>query len=141
MLTYINPDWGKSNLIKWKLFGKDKQKKQEMKMEISNPEIKDEKNMEENAEEIFKESNEPVEEVKEYSETLYTSDHPSHNKKIIQSRTRWESTSTIEKNVDDIDKRRGIYKTTTAGSDRLEKKVDHLLRNKGIIKSKKKIYK
>ena len=88
-------------------------------MKINNPEIKDEKTIEQNAEEIFEESNEPEEEIKEYSETLYTSDHPSNKKEAIKSRSRWESTSTIEKNVDDIDKKREIYKTTTACSDRL----------------------
>ena len=136
MLTVLNPDWGKSNLIKWKLFGKNKQKKQEM--EISNPENKDETTIEQNSEDIFEESNEPEEEIKEYSETLYTSEHPSHKKEVIQSRTRWESTSTIEKNVDDIDKKREIYKKTTAGSDRLEKKVDQVLRSKKIKSSQKK---
>ena len=108
-------------------------------MDIANPEIIDEKSIEQNEEDFSEEISEvEEEEIKEYSETLYTSDHPSHKKKTIQSRARWESAITIEKNVDDIDKKREIYKTTTAGSDRLEKKVDQVLRSKGITSSKKK---
>ena len=108
-------------------------------MEITNPEIIDEKPIEQN-EEVFSEEIDEAEEeeIKEYSETIYTSDHPSHKKEVIQSRTRWESTSTIEKNIDDIDKKRGIYKATSSGSDRLEKKVDQILLSKGIKSSKKK---
>ena len=139
MLTNTNPDWGKSKLIKWKLFGKNKSKKQEKKTEIKNPITEDEEPVEKN-EDIFPDETEHIEiqEIKEYHETLYTYDHPSFKKNQMQSGKGWESTSTIEKNVDEIDKKRNIYKQTTSGSDRLEKKVDQLLRNKGITSSKKK---
>lgn len=126
-------------MIKWKLFRKPKQKKQENEMDTTNPVIKDEKPIEQNEEVIPEETSETEEqEIKEYNETLYTREHPSYKKNEIQSRRSWESTGTIEKNVDDIDKKRNIYKQTSSGSDRLEKKVDQLLRSKGITSSKRK---
>ena len=108
-------------------------------MKITDIEIKDDKRVTQN-EEVFAQEIKKVEdeEIKEYNETLYTSDHPSYKKNVIQSRTRWESTSTIERNVDEIDKKREIYKATTSGSDRLEKKVDQLLTSKKISSTKKK---
>jgi len=126
-------------LIKWKLFGKNKKNKQENTIEINNNISDKEKISDEHNEEVIEEKNDfEDQEIKEYNQTLYTCDDPSYKKNEQERRIRWESPSTIEKNVDEIDKNREIYKKTTAGSDRLERKVDDLLRCKKISGSKKK---
>jgi len=121
------------------LFGKSKEKKQGMEKEIDIPIIEDEE-ITEKKEELFFETNESTEEtpITEYHETLYSSEHPSKKGKETLRRKSWESTSTIEKNVDTIDKKKTAYKQTSAGSNDIERKVDRLLSSKGIKTTTKK---
>ena len=122
-------------MIKWNLFKKNRQKESEINNFNHNDDeqiIDKQENTSEDVEDIN------LEEIKEYSESLYTSDDPNFKPEKKPRRNSWESTSTIEKSVDQIDKKRKIYKKTSAGSDKLEKKVDQLLRSKGITSSKKK---
>ena len=113
-----------------KLFGKSKAKKEDTEKEIDIPIVEEEetpKQNEEVKEELKKEVNvetcEETEElpITEYHETLYSSEHTSKNGKETWKRRSWESTSTIEKNVDAI-----------------ERKVDRLFSSKGIKTAKKK---
>jgi hypothetical protein len=129
------------------LFGKYKAKKEDTEKEIDIPIVEDKetpKQNEEVKEELKKEVNfetcDETEElpIKEYHETLYSSDHPSKEGKETWKRKSWESTSTIEKNVDTIDKKKIVYKQTSAGSGGIEKKVDRLFSSKGIKTAKKK---
>ena len=126
-------------MTRWKLFGKSKEKKQGMEKEIDIPIIEDEETTEQK-EEIFSENCKETEEtpITEYNETLYSSEHPSKKGKETWKRRGWESTGTIEKNVDTIDKKKTAYKQTSAGSNDTEKKVDRLLSNKRIKKTDKK---
>lgn len=127
-------------MARWKLFGKSKEKKQGNEKEIDIPIIEEEPTKQK--EEVFLETNEVTEEppITEYHETLYSSDHPSKKGKETLRRKSWESTSTIERNVDMIDKKKTVYKQTSSGSNELEKKVDNLLSNKKIkTKDKKKV--
>ena len=130
-----------------KLFGKSKAKKEDTEKEIDIPIVEEEetpKQNEEVKEELKKEVNvetcEETEElpITEYHETLYSSDHPSKKGKETWKRKSWERTNTIEKNVDTIDKKKIVYKQTSAGSDGIERKVDRLFSSKGIKTAKKK---
>ena len=126
-------------MARWKLFGKSKEKEQENEKEIDIPIIEDEEPIKQK-EEVFFETSEVTEEppITEYHETLYSSEHPSKKGKDTWRRRSWESTSTIEKNVDTIDKKKTVYKQTSAGSNDIEGKVDRLLSNKGIKTTDKK---
>jgi len=130
-----------------KLFGKSKAKKEDTEKKIDVSIVEDEetpKQNEEVKEELKKEINietcEETEElpITEHHETLYSSDHPSKKDKETWKRRSWESTSTIEKNVDKIDKKKIVHKQMSAGSDRIEKKLDRLFSNKRIKTAKKK---
>ena len=126
------------------MFGKSKEKKQGNEKEIDIPIIEDEEPIQQGPikqkEEVFLETNEVTEEppITEYHETLYSSDHPSKKGKEALRRKSWESTSTIEKNIDTIDKKKTGYKQTSAGSNDIERKVDNLLSIKGIKTTDKK---
>lgn len=130
-----------------KLFGKSKAKKEDTEKEIDVPIVEDEETPKQNDEvkeelkkEVNVETSEETEElpITEYHETLYSSEHTSKNGKETWKRRSWESTSTIEKNVDAIDKKKIVYKQTSAGSDGIEKRVDRLFSSKGIKTAKKK---
>ena len=130
-----------------KLFGKSKAKKEDTEKEIDVPIVEDKETPKQNDEvkeelkkEVNVETSEETEElpITEYHETLYSSDHPSKKGKETWKRKSWESTSTIEKNVDAIDKKKIVYKQTSAGSDGIERKVDRLFSSKGIKTAKKK---
>ena len=69
---------------------------------------------------------------------MYSIDHPSKNGKETWKQKSWESTSTIEKNVDTINKKKIGYKQKSAGPNDIEKKVDRLFSSKGIKTAKKK---
>ena len=127
-------------MARWKLFGKSKEKEQGNEKEIDIPIIEDEEPIKQK-EEVFFETSEVTEEppITEYHETLYSSEHPSKKGKDTWRRRSWESTSTIEKNVDTIDKKKTVYKQTSAGSNDTERKVDNLLSSKGIKTTDKKI--
>lgn len=131
-------------MARWKLFGKSKEKKQGNEKEIDIPIIEDKEPIKQEPvkqkEEVFLEASEVIEEppITEYHETLYSSEHPSKKGKETWRRKSWESTSTIEKNVDTIDKKKTVYKQTSAGSNDLEKKVDKLLSSKGVKTTEKK---
>jgi len=134
-------------LARRKLFGKSKAKKEDTEKEIDIPIIEDEetpKQNEEVKEESMKEANietsDETEElpITEYHETLYSIDHPSKKHKETLKRKSWENTSTIEKKVDAIGKKKIVFKQKSAGSDGIEKKVDRLFSSKGIRKAKKK---
>jgi hypothetical protein len=129
------------------LFGKSKAKKEDTEKEIDVPIVEDEETPKQNDEvkeelkkEVNVETSEETEElpITEYHETLYSSEHTSKNGKETWKRRSWESTSTIEKNVDAIDKKKIVYKQTSAGSDGIEKRVDRLFSSKGIKTAKKK---
>jgi len=126
-------------LARWKLFGKSKEKKQGNEKEIDIPIIEDEEPIKQK-EEVFFESSEVTEEppITEYHETLYSSEHPSKKGKETWRRKSWERTSTIEKNVDTINKKKTVYKQTSAGSNDIERKVDNLLSSKGVKTTDKK---
>ena len=121
------------------LFGKYKAKKEDTEKKIDVSIIEDEETPKQN-EEVNIETCEETEElpITEYHETLYSSDHPSKKGKETWKRKSWESTSTIEKNVDKIDKKKIVHKQMSAGSDRIEKKLDRLFSSKGIKTAKKK---
>jgi len=131
-------------LARRKLFGKSKEKKQGLEKEIDIPIIEDEEPIQQGPikqkEEVFLETNEVTEEPPntEYHETLYSNEHPSKKGKVTLRRKSWESTSTIEKNIDTIDKKKTGYKQTSAGSNGIERKVDNLLSRKGIKTTDKK---
>jgi len=134
-------------LARQKLFGKSKAKKEDTEKEIDVPIVEDEETPKQNDEvkeelkkEVNVETSEETEElpITEYHETLYSSEHTSKNGKETWKRRSWESTSTIEKNVDAIDKKKIVYKQTSAGSDGIERKVDRLFSSKGIKTAKKK---
>lgn len=122
-----------------KLFGKSKAKKEDTEKKIDVSIIEDEETPKQN-EEVNIETCEETEElpITEYHETLYSSDHPSKKDKETWKRRSWESTSTIEKNVDTINKKKIGYKQKSAGSNDIEKKVDRLFSSKGIKTAKKK---
>ena len=133
-------------MARLKLFGKSKAKKEDTEEEIDISIVEDKEIPKQNGE-VKKESkeetglerSEETEElpITEYHETLYSSDHPSKKGKETWKRKSWESTSTIEKNIDTIDKKKIVYKKTSAGSDGIEKKVDRLFSSKGIKTTKK----
>lgn len=134
-------------MARQKLFGKSKAKKEDTEKEIDVPIVEDEETPKQNDEvkeelkkEVNVETSEETEElpITEYHETLYSSEHTSKNGKETWKRKSWESTSTIEKNVDAIDKKKIVYKQTSAGSDGIERKVDRLFSSKGIKTAKKK---
>jgi len=134
-------------LARRKLFGKSKAKKEDTEKEIDVPIVEYEETPKQNDEvkeelkkEVNVETSEETEElpITEYHETLYSSEHTSKNGKETWKRRSWESTSTIEKNVDAIDKKKIVYKQTSAGSDGIERKVDRLFSSKGIKTAKKK---
>ncbi len=133
-------------MARQKLFGKSKAKKEDTEKEIDVPIVEDEETPKQNDEvkeelkkEVNVETSEETEElpITEYHETLYSSEHTSKNGKETWKRRSWESTSTIEKNVDAIDKKKTVYKQTSAGSDGIERKVDRLFSSKGIKTAKK----
>lgn len=134
-------------MARQKLFGKSKAKKEDTEKEIDVPIVEDEETPKQNDEvkeelkkEVNVETSEETEElpITEYHETLYSSEHTSKNGKETWKRRSWESASTIEKNVDAIDKKKIVYKQTSAGSDGIERKVDRLFSSKGIKTAKKK---
>ena len=108
-------------------------------MEIDIPIIEDEETTKQE-EKVSSETSEETEEppITEYHETLYSREHPSKKGKETWRRRSWESTSTVEKNVDTIDKKKTVYKQTSAGSNDIERKVDNLLSSKGIKTTDKK---
>ena len=120
-------------MARWKLFGKSKAKKEESEKEIDIPIIEDEETTKQEEKVSFETSEETEEPpITEYHETLYSSEHPSKKGKETWKRRSWESTSTIEKNVNTIDKKKTVYKQTSSGSEDIDRKVDRLLSRKGI---------
>ena len=120
-------------MARWKLFGKSKAKKEETEMEIDIPIIEDEETTKQEEKVSFETSEETEEPpITEYHETLYSSEHPSKKGKETWKRRSWESTSTIEKNVNTIDKKKTVYKQTSSDSEDIDRKVDRLLSRKGI---------
>jgi len=119
-----------------KRFGKSKEKKQVNDKEIEIPVFEEVDPSEEKIEEssIEKIEDEEIEKtpITEYNETLYSSDHPSKKKQKTYKRNRWESTTTIEKNVDTIDKKKPISIKTSSDSGGIENKVDRLFAKKGV---------
>jgi len=120
-------------LARWKLFKKSNKKKPIDEKDIEIP--LDEDTEETNQEEVvnFK----PTEEtnktpITEYHETLYSSDHPASKGREPYKRRSWESASSIEKNVDDIDKKKSASRHIYTGSSEIEHKVDRLLSSKGM---------
>lgn len=126
-------------MARWKLFGKSKAKKEESEKEIDIPIIED-KEITKQEEKVSFETSEETEEppITEYHETLYSREHPSKKGKETWKRRSWESTGTIEKNVDTIDKKKTVYKQTSSGSEDIDRKVDKLLSSRGIKTTEKK---
>ena len=129
---------GESYLARWKLFGKFKSKKEEndKKMEITAQEIKEVLQPEP---ETIDETSEETEElpVTDYHETLYSngdapkkSTTPPKTDEKPWKQKSWESAHTIEKNVDDIGKKKIDYTEKTYESRDVDKRVDRLLSKK-----------
>ncbi len=125
---------GESYLARWKLFGKSKSKKEEnsKKMEITAQESK----------EVLQPEPETIDETEElpvtdYHETLYSngdapkkSTTPPKTDEKPWKQKSWESAHTIEKNVDDIGKKKIDYTEKTYESRDVDKRVDRLLSKK-----------
>ena len=101
-------------MAKWKLFGKSKSKKKENIKEIEIPAQENEEIPQQEPETID-EKNEETEElpVTDYYETLYSNGHapkkstkPSKKSEKPWKRRSWESVQTIEKNIEDIGKKK-----------------------------------
>lgn len=119
---------------KWKILNKFKTKKKDSK----EPEISVEENKE-LPKPVVKEKEETKEEIeelpeKEYRETLYSRGEapkkPQITPKPIEKQwtgKRWENVEVIEKNIDDIGKRKPEHDEKTLTKLDLNKKVDRLI--------------
>ena len=134
-------------LARWKLFGRSKRKEDEFSKEIDIPiqeseevvkpeeVVEDKEASREFAEEVVEKPEEKP--VTEHHETLYSEGHapkksePSKPSEEPWKRSSWESPSAIEKNVDDIDKKK-IEKRRISESGDIEEKVDKLLAKKKL---------
>ncbi len=120
---------------KWKILSKFKTKKEEDRKEpeisveenkeIPQPEIKEEEETKEEIEELP---------VKEYRETLYSRGEapkkPQITPKPIEkqwTKRRWENVDVVEKNIDDIGKRKSEDTEKTLTKLDINKKVDRLI--------------
>ncbi|UCD13383.1 MAG: hypothetical protein JSW60_07445 [Thermoplasmatales archaeon] len=120
-------------MIKWKLFSKSKSKKEEKSKEV---EIPVQKSEEVPQPEAINETKEETEELptKDYHETLYsegqapkkTTISPKPSEKAWTPK-RWESPQAVEKNVDDIGKKKDYHTEKYPKSSDINKKVDRLL--------------
>jgi len=129
---------GETHLARWKLFGKSKSKKEENNKEIEIM-VQENKEVLQPEPETIDETSEETEElpVTEYHETLYSNGHapkksttpPQTDEKPWKQKS-WESAHTIEKNVDDIGKKKIDYTEKTSESQDVDKKVDRLLSKK-----------
>ena len=75
------------------------------------------------------------EEITEYHETLYSRDHLKHQ--TSYTKKRWESTSTIESNVDTLGKQHTASSAQARYDAAIDAKVDTLLKKKGKSTPKK----
>ncbi len=123
-------------MTKWKLFKRSKGKEEsptEVKMTTEHIGESEEKTK-------IPETREESEEkpIKEYNETLYSKDslqkQPATTlpeKKQLLKRTSWESPGTIERNVDDMERKQTKQSgTRTQTSNDTNKKVDRILSKK-----------
>ena len=139
LLTYLEQRSGETYLTRWKLFGKSKAKKEESEKELDIPIIEDKETTKQEEKVSFETSEETEESpITEYHETLYSREHPSKKGKETWRRRSWESISTIEKNVDTIDKKKTVYKQTSSDSEGIDRKVNKLLSSRGIKTTEKK---
>ncbi len=119
---------------KWKILNKFKTKKKDSK----EPEISVEENKE-LPQPVVKEEEETKEEieelpVKEYRETLYSRGEAPKKPQIAPkprekqwTEKRWENVEVVEKNIDDIGKRKPEHDEKTLTKLDLNKKVDRLI--------------
>ena len=121
-------------MAKWKLFGKSKSKKEENINEVEIPVQESEEISQQESE-----TNEETEElpVTDYHETLYSNGHapkkstiPPKTSEKSWKRRSWESPHAIEKNIDDIGKKKIDYTEKSSESLDINKKVDRLLSKK-----------
>ncbi len=125
-------------MAKWKLFGKSKSKKEENINEVEIP-VQESEEISQQEPETIDETNEETEElpVTDYHETLYSNGHapkkstiPPKTSEKPWKRRSWESPHAIEKNIDDIGKKKIDYTEKSSESFDTDKKVDRLLSKK-----------
>lgn len=129
---------GESYLVRWKLFGKSRSKKEEKSKEMETTAQENKEVLPPEPEKIDETSEETEElPVTDYRETLYSngddpkkSTTPPKTDKKPWKQKSWESPYTIEKNVDDFGKKKIKNAEKTSNSRDLDKKVDRLLSKK-----------
>lgn len=132
-------------MAKWKLFGKSKSKKEENINEMEIP-VQESEEISQQESETIDETNEETEElpVTDYHETLYSNGHapkkstiPLETSEKPWKRRSWESPHTIEKNIDDIGKKKIDHTEKSSESLDINKKVDKIISDTDVKRTEK----
>ena len=132
-------------MAKWKLFGKSKSKKEENINEMEIP-VQESDEISQQESETIDETNEETEElpVTDYYETLYSNGYapkkstiPLKTSEKPWKRRSWESPHTIEKNIDDIGKKKIDHTEKSSESLDINKKVDKILSDTDVKRTEK----
>ncbi len=132
-------------MAKWKLFGKSKSKKEENIKEMEIP-TQEREEISQQEPETIDETNEETEElpVTDYYETLYSNGHAPKKSTISPKtsekpwkRRSWESVHTIEKNIEDIGKKKIDDTASSYESWNINRKVDKIISDIDVKRTEK----
>lgn len=132
-------------MAKWKLFGKSKSKKEENIKEIEIP-VQESEEIPQQKSEAIDETNEETEElpVTDYYETLYSNGHAPKKSTISSKKSEkpwkrrsWESVQTIEKNIEDIGKKKIEDTASSYESWNIDRKVDKIISDIDVKRTEK----